>query len=217
MIAIERYQQLMKERPEEFRQSNKGLIHIVTNKKTLEDYQENHPERQIGVVYESPFHLMVVDLIDNGSGKYYTYERILKQDDGSAVVFPIAPDGKIVLLRQFRHAMREEQISLPRGFGRKGYTAEDNARKEADEEINADDTKPILLGEIVANSGLSGVKVKVYLFKIHNYRTAYGNEGIVEALAVTKDELKKLILDGKINDGFTLSAWTLYETKMNSK
>ena len=217
MTAIERYQQLLKERPKEFRQSDKGLIHIVTDKKTLENYQKDHPEKQLGVVYESPYHLMVVDLIDGGGGKYYTYERILEQDSGSAVVFPITPDGKIVLLRQFRHAMREEQLSLPRGFGRKGYTAEGNARKEAGEEIGADDTKPILLGEIVANSGLSGVKVKVYLFKIHDYRTAYGNEGIVEALAVTEDELKNLILDGKINDGFTLSAWTLYKTKMNSK
>jgi len=217
MTAIERYQQLLKERPEEFRQSDKGLIHIVTGRETLEKYQKAHPEKRIGVVYESPYHLMVVDLIDGGGGKYYTYERVLEQDSGAAVVFPITPDGKIVLLRQFRHAMREEQLSLPRGFGRKGYTAEGNARKEAGEEIGADDTKPILLGEVVANSGLSGVKVKVYLFKIHDYRTAYGNEGIVEALAVTDNELEKLIIDGKINDGFTLSSWTLYKVKMSSK
>lgn len=213
--AIERYERLMCERPEEFQQSDKGLIRIVTDIPTMSKWQDENPDRPIGVVYESRFHLMVVDLVDGGSGNYYTYERILQQNSGAAVVFPMTPDGRIVLLRQFRHAMREEQLGLPRGFGRKGYSAEGNARKEAGEEIGADDAKPVLLGEVVADSGLEGVKVKVYLFKITDFVTAYGNEGIVEALAFTPTELDQLIKNGQVNDGFTLSAWTLYRAQFD--
>ena len=213
MTAIERYKELMVERPEEFIQSDKGLIRIVTDTNVLEKWQSEHPERSIGVVYESKFHLMVVDLIDGGGGKYYTYERILEQNPGAAVVVPITEDGKIVLLKQFRHAMREEQLQLPRGFGTAKMTAEENARKEAGEEIGADDEKPIELGTVVANSGLSGVRVKVFLFKVHDYRTVYGKEGIVEAEAYTEEEFKNLVREGKINDGFTLSAWTLYQNR----
>lgn len=211
MTAIERYKLLTIERPEEFRPSDKGLIRIVTDMNTLEKWQAENPDRPIGVVYESKFHLMVVDLIDGGGGKYYTYERILEQNPGAAVVMPITEDNKIVLLKQFRHAMREEQLQLPRGFGTAKMTAEENARKEAGEEIGADDEKPIELGTVVANSGLSGVRVKVFLFKINDYRTVYGKEGIVEANAYSKEEFKNLVKEGKINDGFTLSAWTLYE------
>lgn len=211
MTAIERYKRLMTEKPEEFRQSDKGLIRIVTDTDVLEKWQAENPDRPIGVVYESKFHLMVVDLIDGGGGNYYTYERILEQNAGAAVVLPITPDGKIVLLRQFRHAMREEQLQLPRGFGTAKMTAEENARKEAGEELGADDEKPIELGTVVANSGLSGVRVKVFLFKVNDYRTVYGKEGIVEANAYSDEEFRNLIKAGKINDGFTLSAWCLYE------
>ena len=208
--TIERYQLLLRERPEEFKQSEKGLIHIVTDVDVMEKWQDEHPEKSIGVVYESKFHLMVVDLVDGGGGNYYTYERILEQNPGAAVVMPITEDNKIVLLKQFRHAMREEQLQLPRGFGTAKMTAEENARKEAGEEIGADDEEPIELGTVVANSGLSGVRVKVFLFKVNDYRTVYGKEGIVEANAYTEEELKTLIKEGKINDGFTLSAWSLY-------
>ena len=211
MTAIERYKELMNERPEEFRQSDKGLIRIITDVDILKKWQAENPDRVIGVVYESKFHLMVVDLVDGGGGNYYTYERVLEQNPGAAVVLPITEDGKIVLLQQFRHAMREEQLQLPRGFGTAKMTAEENARKEAGEEIGADDEKPIELGTVVANSGLSGVRVKVFLFKVHDYRTVYGKEGIVEAEAYTEEEFKTLIKEGKINDGFTLSAWSLYK------
>lgn len=209
MSTIARYQQLIKERPQEFKQSDKGLIRIITNEEVMREFAKEHPDRPIGVVYESPYHLMVVDLVDGGNKKYYTYERVLQQNSGAAVVLPFTPDNKIVLLRQFRHALREEQWGLPRGFGRKGYTAEGNARKEAGEEIGADDAAPTLLGEVVADSGLEGVKVKVFIFEIKDYVTAYGNEGIVEAVAFSVPEIYQMIEKGEINDGFTLSALSL--------
>ena len=211
--AIERYERLICERPEEFRQSDKGLIHIVTDMDVLQKWQEENPDRPIGVVYESRFHLMVVDLVDGGGGKYYTYERILEQNAGAAVVLPITPKGEIVLIKQFRHAMREEQWGLPRGFGHKGQSAKSNARLEAGEEIGADDAEPTLLGTVVANSGLSGVRVSVYLFRVNDWRASYGHEGITEAGAFTPEELAQAIRDGVINDGFTLSALSLYQAE----
>lgn len=207
--AIERYQRLMQERPEEFKQSDKGLIRIVTDINTLEKWQKENPEQKIGVVYESRFHLLVVDLIGNGD-KFYTYERILEQNPGAVVVLPITSDGRIVLLNQFRHALREEQLQLPRGFGTGRMTSEENARKEAGEEISADDEEPTLLGTVVANSGLSGVRVKVYLFKVHDYRTVYGKEGIVSAKDYSIEQIKTMVKNGEITDGFTLSAISLY-------
>ena len=207
--AIERYQRLMQERPEEFKQSDKGLIRIVTDINTLEKWQKENPEQKIGVVYESRFHLLVVDLIGNG-GKFYTYERILEQNPGAVVVLPITSDGRIVLLNQFRHALREEQLQLPRGFGTAKMTSEENARQEAGEEISADDEEPTLLGTVVANSGLSGVRVKVYLFKVHDYRTVYGKEGIVSAKDYSIEQIKAMVKNGAITDGFTLSAISLY-------
>lgn len=208
-----RYRQLMIQRPEEFRQSEKGLIRIVTDMNVLEKWQSEHPDTPIGVVYESRFHLMVVDLVDGGGGKYYTYERVLEQNSGAAVVFPVTPDGRIVLLKQFRHALREEQLQLPRGFGNSRMSASENARKEAGEEIGADDDAPTELGMVVANSGLSGVRVKVFLFRVHDYHTAYGQEGIVDANAYTPEEIEAMIENGELNDGFTLSAWAMYRTK----
>ena len=80
--SVRRYFQLMQERPEEFQ--NTGLINIEKNfdKFIVAAQVLNKP---VGVVYESNYHLMVVDICLGKDG-YYTYERIIPKTQGNAVV-----------------------------------------------------------------------------------------------------------------------------------
>ena len=43
-------------------------------------------------------------------------------------------EGRFVLLRQYRHAIREFQYGFPRGFGEAGVSVEENVREEIQEE-----------------------------------------------------------------------------------
>ena len=58
--TLDAYFQLMEERPELFEELES--YPIVRDRRVLEQY-ENESERTLGVVYQSPYHLLLVDAI----------------------------------------------------------------------------------------------------------------------------------------------------------
>lgn len=80
------YFDLMHERPDAFIQS--PVLPIVTDKQRMITFMER-TQKQLGVVYKSPFHLMVVDLIAgvNGGGRTLLmkdYSQLLKKEPSCA-------------------------------------------------------------------------------------------------------------------------------------
>ncbi len=201
--AWDRYEALMVQRPEAFR--NTGEIHIVTDRAIVEEY-ESRTGNVIGVRYESPYRLLVVDLVWEREGEYFPYERILPAVERGAVVCVPVYQEQYLLLRQYRHALRDYQYAFPRGFAEPGLDGARNAEKELDEELGAVTEKLELLGTVVADSGLSGTQVSVWRCKVRSYRKKQNYEGITDTLCVSAEELRQMICRGQITDGFTLAA-----------
>ena len=199
----DRYLTLMAQRPEAF--VNNGPLTIVTDWEIVSAYQQ-HTGTTIGVCYESKYRLMVVDLVYEKEGEYFPYERILPAITPGAVVCIPQHDDKLILLRQYRHALRSEQYAFPRGFAEAGISGEDNARKELLEELGCQANQVSCLGSIVADSGLCGEAVGIYLCRIDNWETKYGYEGIQNTISLTLSQLQQMIATGHITDGYTLSA-----------
>lgn len=202
-----KYVQLKSKRPELF--SNNGPIKIVTDEEIIREYEEKH-NRKIGVVYESAYNMLLVDLVYEYEGQYYAYERVVPMVEGQAVVVLPIYKGKIILLKQYRHAIREFQYAVPRGFAEQGLSSEDNARKELIEEIGAVVGEAIYLGEVIADSGLSSSKVAVYGCEVLEYNKDHREEGIVEIIEIGLDELKSMVANKEITDGYTLAAIEMY-------
>uniref|UniRef100_UPI000E545306 NUDIX hydrolase n=3 Tax=Amedibacterium intestinale TaxID=2583452 RepID=UPI000E545306 len=211
------YIKLWKTRRECFKGSQ--LVSIVepneSNLKILEDYEIKH-DVKLGVVYKSDFNIHVVDLIEkkNTKGKvigYYPYERLLPVVKTGAVVVVTKCRGKFILLKQFRHSIQESQYCFVRGFGELNIAAEDNAMKELREEIGARGIREKkTIGCIAADSGIIGNKVTVVYVEIDSFSKGNMHEGIEEILLLNEEEMEKYIVNNKINDGFTLSAYMLY-------
>lgn len=103
--CLDDYFDLMRERPHAFMQS--PILSIVTDRQRMVTFMEK-TQKQLGVVYKSPFHLMVVDLVANANGvEDFAYERLLPTVEKGAVVCLVEYDNKIVLERVFRHAIRK--------------------------------------------------------------------------------------------------------------
>lgn len=171
----------------------------------LREYALEHGIK-IGMAYKSPYHMMLVDLVKDKRNNTYAYERVINTVTKGAVVVVVKKQDKYVLLRQYRHSMQEEQWCFPRGYGEVGIAAADNVRKEIKEELNADIMgEPKALGQVVADSGLCGTLVDVYLAQIAQYDLKDDYEGIHDIKEVTEEELNNI----SINDGFTLAALTL--------
>ncbi len=123
-----------------FEDSDTYPIARISDPRTCEQVcrDEELFHRQYGVVYDSPYHKMLVDPIVRANPQqepqkpselpgpphpserpeYFPYERVLSNTTTSTegvVVVPVY-HGKFLLIEQFRHAPRAMQIAFPRGF-----------------------------------------------------------------------------------------------------
>lgn len=206
------YTELMKSRPEEFTQSEN--LQIITDINTVAEFVKK-TGRQIGVMYQSKYSILVVDLVKDKNGKYYAFERTLPLVKNGAVVTVPQYGDQFVLLKQYRHSLRDYQYAFPRGFGEIGISPENNAKKEISEEIGAVVLEHEHLGNVVADSGRCGDLVSVYYCRVTKPICKKDYEGIEEMLLLREQELDRLISDGMITDGFTLSAWSLLKSSLN--
>jgi ADP-ribose pyrophosphatase len=158
-----------------------------------------------GVVYEDQYLLIVRDAVRMPNGSLGTYIREVAPDDVAGVVMVPVIDGRVVLVRLFRHSARAWRLEFPRGFGTPGATAEDDARRELTEEIGAEIVRMVDLGDIEPDG--SGTPVRLFLAELSAYGEAEAAEGISELRLVTPAELAALVGGGEITDLFTLSAY----------
>lgn len=203
---LNEYYVLMQSRPELFEDS--ALIPIEKDINVIREFTQR-TGKKIGVLYHSSYNMLITDLIHPDEGEPYVYERIVPVSSGSVVVISVY-NGKFVLLKQFRHAFRQYQYAFIRGFGESGVSPEQNVEKEVLEEIGANVQDCKYIGTTAADSGLTSGIASVYACRVSSPILKKGYEGIKDIVLLDKNELEQWITDGKINDGFTLAAYTLY-------
>ena len=69
-------------------------------------------------------------LLPGGAEGEYHYVHT----NGSSMVIPVAADGRLLLVNQFRYLMRRESLEFPCGSVKEGATHERTAREELAEE-----------------------------------------------------------------------------------
>lgn len=207
----DKYFQLMEERPELF---DEGVLPIEKDRSILVAYEQAH-DITLGVVYESAYHLLVVDLIRDDKGGHYPYERILPAIASGAVVAVPLYQNQFVLLRQYRHAIRAYQYAFPRGFGEANLAPKANLAKELSEEIGARIGQVAFLGQVTGDSGILANHVDVYEAEILDYKLQVGHEGIDDVVLVDEATLRQWIGSQQIDDSYTLAAFMLWETQKN--
>lgn len=209
-----RYLELKNERPDIF--ANNGSIHIVLDETIVAEYQEKN-NRKIGVVYESPYNILIVDLVYEEEGEYFAYERLVPAVETGAVVMIPIYKGSFIVLKQYRHALRDYQYAFPRGFGEKGLTPQENCKKELKEEIGGQVIKAEYLGEVTPDSGVQGNIVSVYACELSSYAYDIRSEGICDIMEINQSQIKDMVAKGNITDGFTLAALSIYEARQCTK
>lgn len=207
---MEDYIKLMHERPELFRESEiYPIVNPETEPERIKEYEERTGQK-IGIVYKSKFHLLVVDLVKGDPD--FAYERLLTTVNGKGVVIVPVYKGKFIMLNQFRHSIREEQICFPRGFA-SDVSQNVNVKKELEEELNATLLcEPTQIGEITTDSGILSDKVNVYVAEIEKWNST-GEEGIIGAELYSESQMDFLIKTGTIADNFTVSAYLFFKLR----
>lgn len=88
---------------------------------------------EIRTIYKGRVFNVVAETITLRRGQSFTVEII--RHPPSVVIVPVADDGRIVLVRQYRHAVGAWMWELPAGSTDPGETPEAAARRECHEEV----------------------------------------------------------------------------------
>ena len=214
------YIDLIKERPELFRNSGEeGEIRILTGSEAIMSIEEEL-QKEIGILYEDDYIILLRDAVIFPDMSRGTYIRIIPREaDGGVVILPVLEE-KILLLRHYRHSLRRFVWEVPRGFGEAGLTAEENAVKELAEETGIIDPVLEYLGKVCPDSGTRSDQVSVFRVKLspaYTFKSRDEKEGIDAYRLVSKRELRELVGSGDMIDGFTLSAVALACLKENTE
>lgn len=160
------------------------------------------------VLEKNPYWEYWLDTYRLRDGREQTYYYVHTR--GSVMVVPIAEDGRVVMVRQYRYLWQRESIEFPGGGIPEGIEPIVQARCELQEEAGIAADSIEYLGDFNPMNGVTDERCHVFLAR--NLRPAVKAEDPVEETAVllmTAEELTARIADGTIWDGMTLAAWAL--------
>lgn len=117
-----------------------------------------------------------------------------------ANAFCLTKDGKVVMVKQYRHGIGEESIELPGGVMEENESVEEGVKRELLEETGYAFEKVEFLGNISANPSTTNNLMHMFLAtggeKVAEQ--ALDEEEEVEVLHMTIEEVKDLVRQHKI-------------------
>lgn len=142
-----------------------------------------------------------------------SYREIVKHHGGAAILC-VTNDDKIILERQYRYAYDEVIYEIPAGKLEKDENPYDAALRELEEETGNKANELIHLTNIYPTCGYSSEVIYLYLaLNTTKTKTHFDDDEVIETYEVPIDEVKKMILDGRIKDAKTIVAFTYYLMK----
>lgn len=222
MHGPDRYRELQSEQPGWFANGADSRYQILTADADVAAAQEVQTTRlaargepaewaRVGVLFEDQYALALRDAVRRPDGSLGTYIRIFNKPlSRQGVVILASHNGKLILIKQFRHATRRWHWQFARGFAEpEDLSCEHSAQREIAEEIGAETHEAKSMGSICPDTGLLGTVVQAMFAVTGPPKAAAIDEGIAEIKEVTKDEFLTMVRRGEIDDGFTLAAFMM--------
>lgn len=183
------------------------MINNWIDEKEIYPVEADHPKI---VEFKKKYELKekFIFMYSGNIGLYYDLENLLKviekfpvgtkAADGREVVFAFVGAGSVLdklALYQREHHM-DNVVFIP-------YQA-----------TGADVKKISHVGTVIADSGIGSNEVDVFACEITEPQLKLHYEGIEEIELLTEKELVKWIAEGRITDGFTLSGYAMYKSRL---
>jgi ADP-ribose pyrophosphatase len=152
----------------------------------------------------SIFHRLF-ELPDGKRGNYFFLHT-----RGSAMTIPVADNGKIILVNQYRYLMDGASLEIPCGGIKDGQSEENAARAELVEETGYECKTLKKIGKFVPYNGLSDEYCTVFIARNLIRVVARPDETEqIELVFHSPEEIDRLIQKNKIIDGMSIAGWFL--------
>jgi ADP-ribose pyrophosphatase len=161
--------------------------------------------------YENPWFKVVKD------GKFHFIKE--NCSDNGAVVLALI-DEQFIFVEVERPAHKLISLETPRGYGNLGENSESCAIRELYEETGflLDSEGLERIGLVRPNTAILSSSIPVYLIESNQVsRRKLIDSEISNVVFIPRDDIHKEVASGKITDGITLSALSLYWAKKHNK
>ncbi len=129
---------------------------------------------------------------------------------GAALMVPVLPDGRVILLRQYRPVLRGYLYEFPAGTRNGRETPLSCARREIEEETGYRAGRFTKLGVIHPVPGYSTEQITLYRADgLVRTRTRMDADEIIESRPLTRAQIRSLVSRGLIRDAKSLCALAL--------
>ena len=161
------------------------------------------------MVYQGPVFGVRRDEVIEPSGMRATREVITHP--GSVVVLPVLPDGRIVLIRQYRHATRQFLWELVAGRIDEGETPRAAAARELIEETGYRAKRFRIFLDVFPTPGFLEERMYILLAEgVSPGKAEPEEDEQIEVKAFTHKELLSMIRRGKLHDAKSIAGILYY-------
>lgn len=131
---------------------------------------------------------------------------------GGALAVPVTPEGKLVLLRQYRFAVQGRLLEFPAGTVEPNEDPEETIKREIEEETGYRANKWQKLGQFFLAPGYSDEIIYAFLAQDLELLDKPPDQDVdedIETVLMTPEELEKAILNGDEVDAKSISSFVL--------
>lgn len=139
--------------------------------------------------------------------------REVVRHPGAVVVVPVAADGRLILVKQFRFAVGEALYEFPAGTLKEGEAPAACAARELQEETGFAG-KLFLLGQFFSAPGFCSEKLFCFLAQeLVSGKASPEADEALEVVFWSKAQVEAAMAQGEIRDAKSLAAWTLFSLR----
>lgn len=149
-----------------------------------------------------------IDQIRLPDGRTARWERVVHP--GAVGMVPLTDDGEVIMVRQYRHAVRGVILEIPAGKLDPGEPPVECAERELAEEIGMRAAEMLPLAEFFNSPGYSDERFYLYLARGLTPFEAQGEDDeFLELVRIPLESALDLISSGRIRDAKSIIGLTL--------
>lgn len=167
----------------------------------MENLQEKRVDSKL--IFKGKILTLKYDTVVLPNGAESTREII--EHPGAVAVVPIANDGRIVLVRQYRYPIGQVMLEIPAGKLDQGEQPDACARRELAEETGYIAEELTKMTSIYTTPGFTDEIIHIYVAKNLTMTEQHPDEDeFINVELFTKSQLKEMIANGTICDAKSL-------------
>ena len=155
------------------------------------------------------FEIIKDEIEKDGAIHPYSYIRFIN----GVCIIPFIDDQHIILLREYRHAIRKWVYGFPSGMMEEEESPRQTAERELLEETGYEIEEVIDLGEVYPSFG--STTEKIYLFAAKVKKSKVTTKDVLEIMdmrVVTIEEFETMVEMGEFVQGAGMAAWLKWKS-----